>query len=151
MGRRRGKPTSITITHAWVLPNYCDTYYYSRVRNSKNTKCIWQLPETSYIYTGRRQQIFSIKRIPAADLTEHCAQVATAALDIIPGYYSSRNLFERRSGGSVAAGLLGSERRGSIFAISGSTEEAGVLVPDRPHDSREASVLSIEDVSLQVK
>jgi hypothetical protein len=26
-----------------------------------------------------------------------------------------------------------------------------VLVPDRPHDSREASVLSMEEISLQVK
>jgi hypothetical protein len=46
--------------------------------------------------------------------------------------------------------LSSSSRRGSIFAITELTEEAGVLVPNHPHNSREASVLLIEEVSLQV-
>jgi hypothetical protein len=71
-------------------------------------------------------------------------------LDILACYHWSRNLFERRGGGSVTVALSSSSKRGSIFGVAGPTEDAGVLVPDRPHDSREAFVLSIEEVSLQV-
>lgn len=46
--------------------------------------------------------------------------------------------------------LSSSSKRGLIFAVAGLIEEVGVLVPDRLHDSREASVLSTEEVSLQV-
>jgi hypothetical protein len=68
-------------------------------------------------------------------------------LDILACYHWSCNLFERCGGGSVIVALLSSSKRGSIFAVAGLTEEAGVLVPDCLLDSREASVL-LEDVLL---
>jgi hypothetical protein len=44
--------------------------------------------------------------------------------------------------------VLSSSKRGSMFAVIGLTEEAGVLVPNHLLNSREVSVLLIEEVSL---
>jgi hypothetical protein len=46
--------------------------------------------------------------------------------------------------------LLSSSRCGLIFTVTELIEEVGVLVPNCPHDSREVSVLLIEEVLLQV-
>lgn len=50
----------------------------------------------------------------------------------------------------MTAAVWDSNKRGSIFAISKSIDEAGVSVLERSSDVREASELSIDKFSLQV-